>query len=110
MNMGPLTSAQRKYLRSQAHHLDTAVIVDKQGVTDTLIRAVSDALEAHELIKVRFNESKDQKQELAEEIARRTESNIAGIIGHVAILYRQNPDEERRRLELPCSGPGLPAR
>jgi len=53
------------------------------------------------LIKVRFNEFKDQKKALAEELATRTGSQIAGIIGHIAILYRPQPDEEKRKITFP---------
>lgn len=99
--MHDLTSAQRKFLRAQAHPIDPIVIVGKQGVTDMLIRSVSDALEARELIKIRFNEFKDTKQELLDEITRRTGSQIAGVVGHVAIVYRWQPDDEKRKIELP---------
>ncbi len=99
--MTTLTSTQRKFLRGLAHHLDPIVLVGKQGVTDALVRSVAVALEAHELIKVRFNEYKDEKKALSAEIADRTGSQIAGVIGHVLILYRQQPDEEKRKIELP---------
>lgn len=99
--MTQLNSTQRKYLRHVGHHLDPIVIIGKQGVTDMLVRAVTQALEAHELVKVRFNEFKDEKRALAEEIERRTGSHIAGMIGHVALFYKQNPDEEKRKIELP---------
>jgi len=101
--MTELTSAQRKYLRQLGHHLDPVIIIGKQGVTDMLVRAVVQALEAHELVKVRFNEFKDEKRPLAEEIERRTASHIAGMIGHVALFYKQHPDEEKRKIEFPRS-------
>jgi RNA-binding protein len=96
-----LSSSQRKYLRSLAHHLDPVVLVGKQGVTDMLVRSALQALEAHELIKIRFNEFKDQKRVLADEITRRVGGHIAGIIGHVAIVYRPHPDPEKRKIALP---------
>jgi len=96
-----LTSTQRKYLRGQAHHLDPVVMVGKNGITDELIRATDQALESHELIKIRFQEFKDRKKELASEIESRTQSAIAGIIGHIVILYRQQEDPEKRNYELP---------
>ncbi len=96
-----LTSPQRKFLRSLAHHLDPIVLVGKQGVTDHLVASVDQALTAHELIKVRFNGHKDEKRALAEEIRERTGSEVAGILGHVAILYREHPEEEKRRIKLP---------
>ena len=99
--MTPLTSAQRKFLRGQAHHLDAYVIVGKAGVTDALIKAVEMELDAHELIKIRFNDFKTEKKELAAIIEERTNSLIAGIIGHVLILYRQHSDDEKRVIRLP---------
>ena len=99
--MTELTSAQRKYLRKIGHHLDPLIIIGKQGVTDMLVRAVTQELEHHELVKIRFNEFKDEKRELTDEIERRTGSHVAGMIGHVALLYKQQPDEEKRKIVFP---------
>ncbi len=99
--MAELTSAQRKYLRKLAHHLDPLVLVGRQGITDSLVWAVNDALDAHELIKVRFNEFKSEKKALTQEIVERAQCHLAGIIGHVAILYRPHPEEEKRKITLP---------
>jgi len=95
-----LTSAQRKQLRSLAHNLDAVIIIGKQGVTDSLVRAIAEALEAHELIKVRFNEFKDDKKELIEEISFRTNCQVVGTIGHVATLFKYQEDEEKRKIEI----------
>ncbi len=100
LNTIPLTSAQRTRLKSLAHHLEPAVIVGKQGVSDNLINAAQAALAAHELIKVRFNDFKKEKKALAPEIAARAEAHLVGIIGHVAILYKQHLDPEKRRIKL----------
>ena len=86
--MVQLNSAQRKELRSMAHHLDPVVIIGINGVTETVIESVDKALEARELIKIRFNEFKKEKKKLTEEIVRETESGLAGIIGHVRQSYR----------------------
>jgi RNA-binding protein len=96
-----ISSAQRKFLRSQAHHIDPVVLIGKQGLTDALVRSASEALEAKELIKVRFNEHKEDKKELSQEMAFRTNSQIVGTIGHVSIFYRFQEDPEKRRIELP---------
>lgn len=100
--MSELTSSQRKYLRSLAHHLDPLILVGKQGLTDMLVRATAEALDDHELIKVRFNDHKDEKRAIADEIVRRTGAQIVGSVGHVYILYRQQPDTEKRGIELPA--------
>lgn len=96
-----LSSTQRKFLRSEAHHIDPVVLIGKQGVTDALVRSIAEALEAQELIKVKFNEHKDTKNEMTQEIAFRTNSQIVGVIGHTSILYRFQEDPEKRRIELP---------
>jgi RNA-binding protein len=95
-----LTSAQRKKLRALAHHLEPVVYVGKHGLTDAVVAAARRALNDHELIKVRFIEFKDQKRSLTEQLASTTGSDVAGILGHVAMLYRQHPDPESRRIEL----------
>ena len=96
-----LNSGQRKYLRGLAHHLEPAVIVGKQGVTDSLVASVEKSLRAHELIKVRFNDHKPEKKELTANIAELTGAQVAGIVGHVAILYREHEDKEKRTIRLP---------
>ncbi len=95
-----MTSAQRKQLRALAHHLDPVVMIGKQGLTDAVTAATEQALDAHELIKVRFQEHKDEKGAITEQLAEATGSECAGIIGHIAILYRQHEDPEKRKIDL----------
>ncbi|MDP6775951.1 MAG: ribosome assembly RNA-binding protein YhbY [Candidatus Latescibacteria bacterium] len=102
--MATLKGSQRTYLRSLAHHLQPVVHVGRDGVTEGLVEAVDQALGAHELIKVRFLEHKTEKKALHQEIAQKTRSHPVGMVGHVAILYRQHPDEEKRKIEIPDHG------
>lgn len=99
--MDKLSNHQRRYLKGKAHKLDPVVMVGKNGVSESLIRLTDDALRSHELIKIRFIEFKDKKKPLLGKISERTKSHVVGIIGHVAILYRQNPDKEKRKIDLP---------
>ncbi|MFO7752803.1 MAG: ribosome assembly RNA-binding protein YhbY [Desulfobacteraceae bacterium] len=98
-----LKGSQRKYLRGLAHDLNPAASVGQKGITDSLVDEIEESLEASELIKVRFVEFKEKqaKKELTEEIAKRTDSCVAGMIGHVAILYRRHPDADKRKIRLP---------
>ena len=99
--MKELTGAQRKHLRSLAHHLDPICFVGKLGLTETVIRSVNLALDAHELLKVKFIDRKEEKKDLTARIAESTGSHCVGLIGNIAILYRRHPDPEKRRIELP---------
>jgi RNA-binding protein len=67
-----------------------------------LLAEIDQALETNELIKVKFSDykEKEQKNALTSEIAQHTRSHIAGMIGHVAILYRQNKDKEKQQIRI----------
>lgn len=99
----PLAGYQKKYLRGLAHALKPVVMVGQKGITPALTKTVDEALTAHELIKVRFIESKEreQKENIINEISSGTQCEIAGTIGHTAILYRPHPDKDKRQIVLP---------
>jgi len=99
--MPMLTSRQRKYLRGLAHDLEPVVHVGKGGASDELVRQVGRALDAHELIKVRFVAGKSEKAALVDELVARTGAAAAGTVGHVAFLFRQQAAPEKRKIRLP---------
>lgn len=99
--MEALNGKQKKYLRGLAHPLPPVVLIGREGVTEGVLKALDQALEDHELLKVKFNEFKESKGELLQEMAARTEAAVAGVVGHVAILYRPRREEEKRRIHLP---------
>ena len=96
-----LAGYQRKALRAMAHDLDPAVLVGQSGLHETLLESVEEALLANELIKVRFVDHKERKKELAPKIAEACGAHLAGMVGHVAILYRPHPEPAKRRVTLP---------
>lgn len=99
--MSKLTGATRKYLRQKAHHLNPIVMVGKQGLTEMLIEKVDESLKAHELIKIKFVDLKSQKKEISDKIAVTLDAEIVGAVGHVTILFRQNPEIEDQKIRLP---------
>lgn len=101
--MSPLKGSQRKYLRGLAHSLNPSALVGQKGITPALIGEIRQALEASELIKIKFVDHKDKeiKTALTDEICRQTGAAVAGMVGHVVVLYRRNPDPEKRKIILP---------
>lgn len=87
-------------LEKAAHDMQPVVIVGGAGVTDGVMQMVDSSLAAHELIKVKFNEYKDEKRELTDEISNQCDATIVRIIGNVAILYRQAEKEDDRKYKL----------
>ena len=92
-----LTSKQRKFFEKEAHSLSPVVIVGGAGVSEGVIKMVDETLGIHELIKVRFNEFKEDKRELSEKIAEETGAVLVRLIGNIAIFYRPVEEEENRR-------------
>jgi RNA-binding protein len=88
-----LTGKQRHHLRGLGHELKAIIQIGKGGIDDGLVAAVEQALADHELIKVKVGEAADlDRQEAAEAIASRTNSEVAQVLGNTLLLYRANPD------------------
>ena len=99
--MNNLSSSERKYLRSQAHHLESVVLIGKNGIKDGTIESINKVFQTRELIKIKFCEFKDEKLSLSEKIAELTNSQVVGVIGHTVIIFRQNPDSDKRQIHIP---------
>ena len=95
-----MTGAGRRHLKGLAHHLKPVVHIGKNGIEENVIKTVSTALDAHELIKIQFVHGKEIKKDLSSKIAELSKSEVVGLIGNIAILYRQNADEEKRKIRL----------
>lgn len=97
-----LKGFQRKYLRSQGHHLDPVVMIGKNGLNEAVLEKINNSLESHELIKIRFLEyERSEKKTMCGKIESVTESECVGQIGHVALFFREHPDADERKYDLP---------
>ena len=96
-----LSSKQRAQLRGLANSIDTILIIGKDGIGDNLVKQADDALEARELIKGRVLEnSMLSPREAAEQLAPLTRSEVVQVIGTKFVLYRQNTNIAKRKIEL----------
>ena len=87
-----LTGKQRRFLRAEAHSLEPVVMVGKEGLSETVLSAVRDALQTHELIKVRVLESAPmERKDVAEALPGLVTAELAGLVGRVLILYKRHP-------------------
>lgn len=94
-----LTSKQRAYLRGLATNEPTIMQIGKGGIGDNLIKTVSDALEARELIKLSVLENCEYTtREAADALAEATDSDVAGVIGRKIILYRESVNHKKIEL------------
>ena len=89
-----LTGKQRRYLRSLGHDLKPIVQIGKGGIDDGLVAAVEQALDDHELVKIKVGEGAAlDRHDAAEAIARKTHSEVAQVLGNTVLLYRADPDD-----------------
>lgn len=94
-----ITSKQRAYLRSLATNEPAIMQVGKGGIGDNLIKTVSDALEARELIKLSVLENSEYTpRETADTLADAVGADVVGVIGRKVILYRESV--KHKKIEL----------
>ncbi|HEV7558214.1 MAG TPA: ribosome assembly RNA-binding protein YhbY [Kofleriaceae bacterium] len=89
-----LSGKQRRHLRALAHELRPLVQIGKGGIDEGVVAAVDQALVDHELVKIRLGENAGvDRQDAADQLATRTSSQVAQVLGNVLLLYRANPDD-----------------
>mgnify|MGYP006279392423 CR=1 FL=1 len=84
-----LRGAEKRELKSRAQLLEPVVRVGAAGKTPAVLQSLNEALELHELVKVRFVGSKEEKRDLAGELAEETSSALVQIVGNVAVFFRR---------------------
>lgn len=91
-----LTSKQRSVLKAIAAKEDTILQVGKNGIIDTLVTQVSDALKARELIKMKvLDGAMLTAEEAANELAEKTRSDVVLVIGNKFVLFKRNPQKPK---------------
>jgi len=94
-----LTNNQIKQLRKLAHHRKVIIIVGNAGLTENVLLEIDNALNTHELVKIRINAGDHaERNKMIEKIQQHTQAIIIQTIGHVAVFYRQ---ADKPIIELP---------
>jgi RNA-binding protein len=101
--MKSLAPVQKRYLKSKAHHLKPLAQVGKNGVTERFCKEVQVLLGTHELIKIKFNEFKDEKKSLSSELAATLAAHEIAMVGNTAIFFKENRVPEKRKYLLPAA-------
>ena len=97
-----MTTKQRAYLKGLAMNLEPIIQIGKSNVTPELTAAVSEALEARELIKISILKNcMEDGHSVAEMLSERTHSQVVQVIGKKIVLYQPAKDEKKRKIVLP---------
>ena len=96
-----MTSKQRAYLKSLAMTMDPIFQIGKSSLTPEKTKAIAEALEARELIKISVLQNcMDDPKELAQMVSERTKSQVVQVIGKKIVLYKEGK-ENKKKIMLP---------
>ena len=103
-----LSIAERKILRSDAHHLDPVVMIGGDGLTEAVLKEANNALNAHGLIKIRvLGDDRAARDAQYLELADKLSAARIQHIGKLLVLWRRMPaktkseDEDEDRMRGP---------
>lgn len=95
-----INGKQRSYLKALANSIDPIFQVGKNGVTESFLKQVDDALEARELVKINvLNNSLLKAKNVAIEISEKLNAEFVQSIGNKFVVYRES--KENKNIELP---------
>jgi len=84
-----VTDKQKRYLKGLAHTLKPVVMIGNSGLTDAVLTEIDNALEHHELIKVRVSgQERADRKAMLDEISDKTGAVLVQVIGHIGGFYR----------------------
>lgn len=95
-----LSNPQKRHLRGLCHDLKPVVTVADRGLIDTVLAEIEQALDHHELIKIKLRADRDQRQQWSEAIQQHTGATLVQAIGQVNCFYRAH--RSNPKLTLPA--------
>lgn len=92
-----LTPKQKQALKAKAHHLDAIIWTGDKGLTENVLIEIDQALEHHELIKVKLAADRDDRKLMANVMVDKLNCHLVQQIGRIIVLYRENKDKKNNR-------------
>jgi RNA-binding protein len=97
----PLTAQQLRHLRGLGHHLKPVIMIGQHGLHEAVFAEIEQALDAHELVKIKIAAERDARKQIAQEITTRTGAEAVHQIGQMLIVFRRNA--EAPKIALPST-------
>ncbi len=95
-----ITSKQRAYLRGLGSNCPAIMQIGKGGITENLLKTLSDALEARELIKLTVLEnSGEEPRAVLDQLCEALGAEGVACVGRKIVMYRES--KEKKTIELP---------
>ena len=81
--------SELRVLKARAQKLEPVLKLGKAGLSEPFLKSLAEALNQHELVKIRLTEFKEERKSLAPELAAKSGSHLVTLIGNVVVLYRR---------------------
>ena len=95
-----INNKQKKFLRQAAHHLKPVIWAGQHGISDNLVKEIEQALERHELIKIKLRLGEREERDAGiTKICEESDAELVQRIGNIVTLYKKN--EEKPIIKLP---------
>lgn len=92
-----LNKRQVKFLKKRAHTIDPIFQIGKNGMTDTILSELTDAIEKRELIKVQLLQNTlETNADVKTYIEEHSPIKVVQSIGNVLVLYKSSSNENNR--------------
>lgn len=104
----PISATQKLNLKRRAHALKPVVIMGQHGLTEAVLKAIDEALEVHELIKIKLTGvERDQTAATQLAICEPLRAEAICQIGHMLVIYRKKqvvaaksaPKKDKKRVK-----------
>ena len=96
-----LSPNQKRHLRGLGHHLNPVVWIGQHGLSANVMTEIRQALDSHELIKIKVAADRDTRIEIADAILSETNAEAIHRIGQMLVLFRRNP--KKPKIALPSN-------
>lgn len=94
-----LTGKQRAFLRSMANDMEVIFQIGKNGIEDSLVKQIDDALEARELIKINVLENSGvTPREASDVLCKKLGCEGIQAIGKKLVIYRRSKNKPKIQL------------
>lgn len=95
-----ISGKQRSYLKALANTIDPIFQIGENGITESFLKQVDEALEAREIVKINvLNNSSLTAKEAADQVVDSLNAEFVQSIGNKFVIYRES--KENKKIELP---------
>ncbi len=96
-----INSKERKVLSGIGQKIQPIFQIGKNGITDTLVKEIGEALQARELIKISvLNNSDISAREASDLLCEKLSADGVSCIGSKAVIYRKSSRKDIKHIEF----------